>query len=101
MKIGFKGLDIPEGKIKYQDQILVALASKDKPKKISPFFVEFLKDEYLDSDAIVVHKDYLLDILILDMDKIEGRLNRTTDKDEIMILEKCMLLRINLKYFIS
>ena len=90
MKIGFKGLDIPEGKIKYQDQILVALASKDKPKKISPFFVEFLKDEYLDSDAIVVHKDYLLDILILDMDKIERRINRSTDKDEISLLKKCL-----------
>ena len=60
MKIGFKGLDLPEGKIKYQDQILSALADKDKPKKVSPFFVEFLKEEYVDSDAIVIHKDNLL-----------------------------------------
>ena len=91
MKIGFTGLDIQEGKIKYQDQILIELAVKDNPKKISPFFVEFLKDEYLNSDAIVVHKDKLLDILILDMDKIEGRINRATDKDEINLLEKCLL----------
>ena len=91
MKIGFTGLDIQEGKIKYQDQILIELAVKDSPKKISPFFVEFLKDEYLNSDAIVVHKDNLLDILILDMDKIEGRINRATDKDEINLLEKCLL----------
>ena len=91
MKIGFTGLDIQEGKIKYQDQILIELAAKDNPKKISPFFVEFLKDEYLNSDAIVVHKDNLLDILILDMDKIEGRINRATDKDEINLLEKCLL----------
>ena len=90
MKIGFTGLDIQEGKIKYQDQILIELAVKDNPKKISPFFVEFLKDEYLNSDAIVVHKDNLLDILILDMDKIEGRINRATDKDEINLLEKCL-----------
>ena len=90
MKIGFKGLDLPEGKIKYQDQILSALADKDKPKKVSPFFVEFLKDEYVDSDAIVIHKDYLLDILILDMDKIEGRINRSTDEDEIKILKQCL-----------
>ena len=88
MKIGFTGLDIQEGKIKYQDPILIELAVKDNPKKISPFFVEFLKDEYLNSDAIVVHKDNLLDILILDMDKIEGRINRATDKDEINLLEK-------------
>ena len=38
MKIGFTGLDLPEGKIKYQDQKLNALSKKDKPKKISPFF---------------------------------------------------------------
>ena len=71
MKIGFTGLDIPEGKIKYQDKVLAALAAKDKPKKISPFFVEFLKDVYDDSSAIVVRQDCLLDVLILDMDKIE------------------------------
>ena len=91
MKIGFTGLDIQEGKIKYQDQILIELAVKDSPKKISPFFVEFLKDEYLNCDAIVIHEDCLLDILILDMDKIEGRINRAADKDEINLLEKCLL----------
>ena len=90
MKICFTGIDITEGKIKYHDQILIALANKDKPKKISPFFVEFLRDAYLDSDAIVVHKDCLLDILILDMDKLEVRINRTTNKDEIKLLEKCL-----------
>ena len=91
MKIGFTGLDIPEGKIKYQDKILAALANKDKPKKISPFFVEFLKDKYLNIDAIAIHENHLLDILILDMDKVEGRINRTADKDEINLLKKCLL----------
>ena len=83
MKIGFTGIDIPEGKSKYNDLVLKALAEKDKPKKVSPFFVQFLKDEYVDCDAIVIHKDSLLDILILDMDKIESRINRTADKDEM------------------
>jgi len=90
MKVGFKGLDIQEGKIKYEDEILTSLAFKDKPKKISPFFIEFLKNEYLDSDAIVIHKDYLIDILILDMEKIEGRINRSENKDEMRLLEKCL-----------
>ena len=90
MKIGFTGLEIPEGKIKYKDQILTALAEKDQPKKITPFFVEFLKDEYLNSDAIVVHKENILDILILDIDKIEGRMNRTADKEELDLLKKCL-----------
>ena len=90
MKIGFTGLEIPEGKIKYNDQILTALADKDQPKKISPFFVEFLKDEYLNSDAIVVHKENILDILILDIDKIEGKINRTVDQEELNLLKKCL-----------
>jgi len=37
MKIGFVGLNLQEGKIKYDDKVLSALANKDKPKKISPF----------------------------------------------------------------
>ena len=90
MKIGFTGLNLPEGKNKYEDKILLALANKDKPKKISPFFVEFLKEEYSQIDAIVVHKDYLLDILILDMEKIEGRVNRTVDEQEVKLLKKCL-----------
>ena len=91
MKIGFTGLDLPEGKSKYNDPVLNALSDKDKPKKISPFFAQFIKDEYIDCDAIVVHKDSLLDILILDMDKIEGRLNRSVDKNETDLLNKCLL----------
>ena len=90
MKIGFKGLDFPEGKIKYNDEVLNSLAAKDKPKKVSPFFVEFLKENYLDSDAIIIHKDYLLDILIFDMEKIENRINRTTDNHEVSLLKKCI-----------
>jgi len=91
MKIGFTGLDLPEGKSKYNDPVLNALSDKDKPKKISPFFAQFIKDEYVDCDAIAIHKDSLLDILILDMDKIEGRLNRAADKDEMDLLNKCLL----------
>ena len=90
MKIGFTGLNISEGKNKYEDKILIALANKDKPKKISPFFVEFLKDQYTHTDAIVLHKDYLLDILILDIERIEGRMNRVTDENEINLLKKCL-----------
>ena len=47
MKIGFTGIDIPEGKVKYKDAILNALASKDKPKKVSPFFPPSLRYKYL------------------------------------------------------
>lgn len=91
MKVGFTGLDIPEGKIKYQDQILSALANKDKAKKVSPFFIEFLKDEYINTNAIIIHCNALLDLLILDIEKIEGRINRSGNKDEINVLNRCLL----------
>ena len=70
--------------------MLQALANKDNPKKVSPFFVQFQKDEYIDCEAIVIHKDSLLDIIILDIDKIESRLNRIADQDEINLLNKCL-----------
>ena len=90
MKIGFTGLDIPEGKVKYQDPQLNALVEKDNPKKTSPFFAEFLKDEYSGVDAIVITADSLVEILILDMDKIEGRINRIDNQDEINLFKKCL-----------
>ena len=90
MKIGFTGMDLPEGKIRYRDENLVALEVKDKPKKNSPFYVEFIRDEFVHSDVIVVPESEILDLLILDMEKIETRLNRLTDNDEKMLMEKCM-----------
>jgi len=90
MKIGFTGLNIQEGKMKYEDPILSNLANKDKPKKISPFFIEFLKDEYIHSNAILIHNNSLLDLLILDIEKIEKKINRATEDIEINLLNKCL-----------
>ena len=90
MKIGFTGTDLPEGKIKFRDENLIALEMKDKPKKVSPFFAEFIRDEFIQSDAIVIPKDKILDLLIMDMEKIETRLARLTDNDEMALMEKCM-----------
>lgn len=90
MKIGFTGLDIPEGKTKYIDSKLRALAEKDKPNKVSPYFAEFIRDEYIQSDVIVILKDNLLDLLILDMDKIETRLQRSADEKEKEPLQRCL-----------
>ncbi len=90
MKVGFIGLNIPEGKIKYKDKILMELANKDKAKKTSPFFIEFIKDGFTNASAIASHKDSLLDLLILDIEKIENRINRTTNKNEINLLNKCL-----------
>ncbi|MFC1771617.1 DUF933 domain-containing protein [Candidatus Margulisiibacteriota bacterium] len=90
MKIGFTGIDLPEGKIKYKDEKLLALEEKDKPKKVSPFFAELLHDEFTQSEAIAVPKSKILDLLINDMDIIDSRLTRSSDDNEKALLQKCM-----------
>ncbi len=89
MKIGFTGLELPEGKTKYKDVKLEALAEKDKPKKVSPYFAEFIRDEFIQCDAIVVATDAILDVLINDMDSLENRIPRAAAA-EISVLEKCL-----------
>lgn len=92
MKIGFTGIDLPEGKIKYRDETLIALEEKDKAKKVSPFFAEFIKDEFIQSDAIVVPRSKVLDLLILDMEKIETRLSKLEEGNEKALMTKCIEL---------
>ena len=92
MIIGFTGLDLPEGKTKYKDEKLIDLVAKDKAKKVVPFFAEFIKDEYVQSDAIVVPRSNILDLLILDMDKLETRLLKLESGDEKSLMTKCMEL---------
>ena len=92
MIIGITGLDLPEGKTKYKDEKLIDLVAKDKAKKVVPFFAEFIKDEFVQSDAIVVPRSNILDLLILDMDKIETRLSKLDDGDEKSLMTKCMEL---------
>ena len=91
MKIGFSGLELPEGKIKYNDKILDALSTKDNPKKVSPFYVDFIPNEFDRCDVIVIAKDTILDLLIHDMEKIETRMTRLTDADEKTILQRCLI----------
>jgi len=90
LKIGFSGLELPEGKIRYNDRILEALSIKDSPKKVSPFYVDFLIDEFDDCDVIVIARSAILDLLIQDMEKIETRIARLTDDGEIALLQKCL-----------
>jgi ribosome-binding ATPase YchF (GTP1/OBG family) len=88
LKIGFSGLELPEGKIRYNDKILDALSTKDNPKKVSPFYVDFMPNEFDRCDVIVIAKSTILDLLIHDMEKIETRMTRLTDADEMPILQR-------------
>jgi len=90
MKIAYTKLNLPQGKIKYNDKIFVDLAEKFQPEKLSPYYFEFLQDDYESADIIAVANDNVLDLLILDMEKIETRLSRTDDPDEKKLLEKCL-----------
>ncbi len=89
MKISFLGLDLPEGKVKYKDEKLIKLAEKFSPQKISPFFAEFVAGDFMASDCIVVARDKLLDLLIMDMEKVDTRLGNTKDETEKQLLQKC------------
>jgi hypothetical protein len=90
MKIAYTGLNLPEGKIKYNDEIFVSLAEKFQPAKLSPYYFEFLPEDYESADVIAIADEHVLDLLILDMEKIEGRLSRTEDPSEKEALKKCL-----------
>ena len=90
MKIGYHGFAFPEGKTRYNDQKLIALRDKLDPDKFSPFFAEFISDEFVQCDAILMAKEDVLELLIHDIEKCETRLERTVDETERELLRKCL-----------
>ena len=91
MKISYHELSMPEGKVKYDDPVVAELTAKFDPKKVSPYFFEFFPDDFEKADAIVIAKDAVLDLLILDMEKLENRLERLPpDSPDIPILKRCV-----------
>lgn len=90
MKIAYTGLNLPEGKKKYNDGIFVGLVEKFQPAKVSPYYIEYLPDAYESADIIAIAREQILDLLILDMEKIETRLSRTEDVFEKGVLQKCL-----------
>ncbi len=90
MKIGFCGFEMPEGKTKYNDPILIELEKKFEPKKVSPFFAEFLEENFVQCDGILIESDSLLDLLILDIEKFETRDQRSEEQAEKELVLKCL-----------
>ena len=90
MKIGFTGIELQEGKVKFNDKNLMALEKKDKPKKVTPFFAEFIQENFVQCDGILVSSDSLLDVLILDIEKFETREQRSEDQAENDLIQKCL-----------
>jgi hypothetical protein len=92
MKIGFAGFDLPEGKVKFQDEKVLALENKFVPQKVTPFYVEFIRHDFLNCNAIFISRAHILDLLILDMEKLETRRDRTDDAREQTLLSRCLEL---------
>lgn len=90
MKIAYKGLDLPEGKAKYNDKVFKGLVDKFQPAKVSPYYFDWIQGDFERAEIIAVTKDCLLEVLIADMDKIEMRLSRTEDALERAVLQRCL-----------
>ena len=90
MKVAYTGLELPPGAVKYNDRYLSELAAKFKPAKSAPYYFEFLPDDYETSHAIAIATDDLLDLLILDIEKIENILMGMSGEDMRSILDRCL-----------
>jgi ribosome-binding ATPase YchF (GTP1/OBG family) len=90
MKICFLGLELPEGKVKYQDERVSALDRKFSARKVTPFYVEFVKEDCQGCDGFIVSRDRIWDLFILDMEKLDTRRDRTTDVSEKELLDRCL-----------
>jgi hypothetical protein len=89
MKIGYHACNVPEGKIKYNDPRMKLIVDKCAPKKVSPYYAEFVREEFAQVEAIVIGRPAILDLLITDIEKIEARLERAEGEAEKELLRKC------------
>jgi hypothetical protein len=83
-------LELPEGKIKYQDERVIELDRKFAANKVSPFYAEFIKDDCHQCEGFIVSREHLWDLFILDMEKLESRRDRTADPLEKELLAGCL-----------
>jgi ribosome-binding ATPase len=90
MKICSLGFDLPEGKVKYLDERVSALDEKLSPRKITPFYIEFTCEDFSHCDGFLVAQERVWDLLILDMEKLENRRERTADVPEKELLTRCL-----------
>ncbi|MCF7887437.1 MAG: DUF933 domain-containing protein [Candidatus Omnitrophica bacterium] len=88
MKIFNFGFDFAPKKYNYENSEFKKLVDKFSPGKRNPYIVEFIDTDLEKSDAVVINKTKLLDFVLIDLEKIEQRLNRTQDQKEKEILEQ-------------
>lgn len=88
MKVATFGLSIDPGKYKYTCEWFEKLTKKFSPKKVSPYVIEFIGDDFVKADAIVFDSNKKLDFVFLDLEKIENRMLNTADDKEKEFLKK-------------
>jgi ribosome-binding ATPase YchF (GTP1/OBG family) len=88
VKVASFGLNIEPGKYKYSCECFEKLVKKFSPKKVSPYVVEFIGEDFLKADAIVYNTEKKLDFVLMDLEKIENRELRVTDEKERTFLKK-------------
>ena len=78
--------------MRYQDPILAELEQKFAPKKVSPYFFEFIRDNFASGEVIAIDSSKILDLLVLDMEKIERRIERLGESDiaAVAFLRRCL-----------
>ncbi|MBN2189000.1 MAG: DUF933 domain-containing protein [Chitinispirillaceae bacterium] len=90
MRIGFHDVDLPAGKIKYDDERMTALVEKCRPAKVSPYYAEFLRDEFERCEAVAISKRSVLDLLIGDIEKCESRAERAVNASDRELTGRCL-----------
>ncbi len=88
MKIFNFGLNLEVGKYKYKDPYFNKLVEKFSPQKQSPYTVEFTEEDIDKADAVVFDLDKKIDLVVIDLEKIEKRLTRSVDEEEKKALLK-------------
>jgi len=88
MKIFNLGLEIEPGKYKYKISYFDKLVEKFSPKNSVAYSVEVLDSEPERADAIVFAESKRLDLILIDLERIEKRLLRSQDEGEKRNLAK-------------
>jgi len=90
MKISFHDYDLPEGKLRYDDPRMTLLVAKCTPKKVSPYYVEFMRDEFAKSEAVVISGKSILDLLLEDIEKCERQLENAESDSQKDFFKRCL-----------
>ena len=88
MKVAVFGLDIEPGKHKYVPREFDKLVKKFEPKKSTPYVIEFLDEDFDKADAIVFDSKKRLDLVLIDLEKVERRIPKVEDEKEKALLQK-------------